>query len=69
MATAEVILADLKIVGSALALLQSLGADIGPALGAFYQLVFMGQPLTDAQRTALQSNHQSLSAALQAPLA
>jgi len=69
MATADVILADLKIVGSALALLQALGQDLGPAIGAFYQLVFMGQPLTDAQRTALQSSHQALSAALQAPLA
>lgn len=69
MATAETILADLKIVGSALLLLQSLGQDIDPALSSLYQLVFAGQPLTDAQRAALQTTHQQLSAALQAPLA
>ena len=69
MVTADAILADLQIVGSALALLQALGQDIGPAISAFFQLVFMKQPLTDAQRTALQSSHQALSAALQAPLA
>ena len=69
MVTADAILADLQIVGSALALLQSLGQDIKPALGAFFQLVFLKQPLTDAQRTALLGSHQALSAALQAPLA
>lgn len=68
MATAEAILADLQIVGSVISLLQSLGQDIQPALGAFYQLVFLKQPLTDAQRASLQSGHQALSAALQAPL-
>jgi hypothetical protein len=36
---------------------------------SFYQLVFMKQPLTDAQRAALASSQQALSAALQAPSA
>lgn len=69
MATADAILADLKIVVSALSLLESLGQDIAPAISSLYQLIFLGQPLTDAQRAALQTSHQALTAALQAPLA
>ncbi|MBB3453873.1 hypothetical protein FHT86_002129 [Rhizobium sp. BK313] len=69
MATADVILADIKIAVSALSLLEALGQDIGPAIASLYQLVFLQKPLTDTQRAALQSSHQALSAALQAPLA